>query len=574
MKLDAILHIPMSEYCHGLDEKHIVYRMRSAKGDLKRVTLYYGDTACRVTPIIFIPVPMELVTSDLPHDYWQVIVDSPYNRVYYYFELDDGKKTKLYYGDVFTDHLVDDRSQYFKLPFNHRADIAKVPDWVHDSVVYNIFPDSFATSHKHISLESAQMDYHGQPVKGKLGGTLRGVAENVDYLKDLGINCVYVNPIFAAGEYHKYDLLDYFHVDPVFGGDEAFRRMVDTLHANGIRIIIDGVFNHCGWYFFAFDDVVRNQEKSKYCDWFYHLEFPVERPETPEIYPTYACFAYERMMPKLDTANPEVRAYFCKVGRYWVEEFGIDGWRLDVASEVDDSFWRAFRKAVKEVNPDALLIGEVWESANHWLQGDMFDSAMNYDFRKHCNLFFAEQSIDAADFAGRITNMLMRYRVQTVPAQLNLLDSHDVSRFLSLCNGDTTKYKLAFLFMMTFVGMPTVFYGDELGIQGVLEAEYRHPMPWNGGDADLRAFFKKAIAMRHEFVALRRGAFRMVSAEQGSGLIVYTRIYKKQKITIYVNCGMTSVQLPNLTSVPYWADGLVENQLLDHGFAIYVDEEC
>ena len=523
MKLDAILHIPMSEYCHGLDENRIVYRMRSAKGDLKSVTLYYGDTACRVTPIIFTPVPMELVASDLLHDYWQVIVDSPYNRVYYYFELDDGNETKLYYGDVFTDHLVDDRSQYFKLPFNHRADIAKVPDWVHDAVVYNIFPDSFATSHKQISLKSTEMEYNGQTVKGKLGGTLRGVTENVDYLKDLGINCVYVNPIFAAGEYHKYDLLDYFHVDPVFGGDEAFREMVDTLHANGIRIIIDGVFNHCGWYFFAFDDVVRNQEKSQYCDWFYHLEFPVVRPETPEIYPSYACFAYERMMPKLDTANPEVRDYFCRVGCYWVEEFGIDGWRLDVASEVDDSFWRAFRRAVKEVNPDALLIGEVWESAGHWLQGDMFDSAMNYDFRKHCNLFFAEASIDAADFAGRIANMLMRYRVQTVPAQLNLLDSHDVSRFLSLCNGDTTKYKLAILFMVTFVGMPTVFYGDELGIQGVLEEEYRHPMPWNGGDTGLRDFFKKTIAMRHDLPPLRRGTFRMVSAEQGSGLIVFAR---------------------------------------------------
>lgn len=569
MKLDAILHIPMSEYCHGLDEKHIVYRMRSAKGDLKRVTLNYGDTACRVTPIIFTPVPMELVASDLLHDYWQAIVDSPYNRVYYYFEMDDGNEIKLHYGDVFTDHLVDDRSQYFKLPFNHRSDIAQVPDWVHDAVVYNIFPDSFATSHKHISLEFTQMDYHGQAVKGKLGGTLRGVAENVDYLKDLGINCVYVNPIFAAGEYHKYDLLDYFHVDPVFGGDEAFREMVDTLHANGIRIIIDGVFNHCGWYFFAFDDVVRNQEKSKYCDWFYHLEFPVERPETPEIYPTYACFAYERMMPKLDTANPEVRDYFCKVGRYWVEEFGIDGWRLDVASEVDDGFWRTFRKAVKEVNPDALLIGEVWESAGHWLQGDMFDSAMNYDFRKHCNLFFAESSIDAADFAGRITNMLMRYRVQTVPAQLNLLDSHDVSRFLSLCNGDTTKYKLAILFMMTFVGMPTVFYGDELGIQGILEEEYRHPMPWNGGNTELRAFFKKTIAMRQQFAALRRGNFRMVSAKAGSGLLVYTRKLEDEAITVCINHGEECAELPEIKGSLYWSGGLNDRTLEASGFAVF-----
>lgn len=569
MKLDAILHIPMSEYCHGLDEKRIVYRLRCAKNDLKKVTLYYGDTACRVTPIIFTPVPMELAASDLLHDYWQAIVDSPYNRVYYYFELNDGIETKLYYGDVFTDHLVDDRSQYFKLPFNHRADIAKVPDWVHDAVVYNIFPDSFATSHEFISLNPAEMDFHGQTVRGKLGGTLQGVSENVGYLKDLGINCVYVNPIFAAGEYHKYDLLDYFHVDPVFGGDEAFREMVDTLHANGIRIIIDGVFNHCGWYFFAFDDVVKNQEKSKYRDWFYHLEFPVERPETPEDYPSYACFAYERMMPKLDTANPEVRDYFCKVGRYWVEEFGIDGWRLDVASELDDGFWRAFRNTVKEVNPDALLIGEVWESAGHWLQGDMFDSAMNYDFRKHCNLFFAEAAIDAADFAGRITNMLMRYRVQTVPAQLNLLDSHDVSRFLSLCNGDTTKYKLAILFMMTFVGMPTVFYGDELGIQGIQEEEYRQQMLWNCGDTQLREFFKKAIAMRHELAALRRGDFKMVSAEHGSDVIVFTRELDDQLVTVCINHGKGSTDLPKITGSLYWADGLEDRTLAASGFAVF-----
>lgn len=572
MKLDAITHIPMSEYCHGLDETRIVYRLRCAAGDLEKVTLYYGDTACRVTPIVFTPVPMERVASDLYHDYWQAIVDSPYDRVYYYFELDDGAERKLFYGNVFTDHLVDDRSQYFKLPFNHRADIAKVPDWVHDAIVYNIFPDSFATAYRSISKEPVALDYHGQTVRGKLGGTLRGVAQNVDYLKEMGINCVYVNPIFAAGEYHKYDLLDYFHVDPVFGGDDAFREMVDTLHANKIRVIIDGVFNHCGWNFFAFDDVVQNQERSRYCDWFYHLEFPVVRPQTPEEYPTYACFAYERMMPKLNTANPEVRDYFCKVGRYWVEEFDIDGWRLDVASEVDDGFWRAFRKTVKEVKLDALLIGEVWETASHWLQGDMFDSAMNYDFRKHCDLFFAQRIIDGADFAGRITDMLMRYKMQILPAQLNLLDSHDVSRFRSLCNGDITAYKLAILFMMTFVGMPTVFYGDELGMQGVTEEEYRSPMPWSGGDAALQAFFRKAIAMRKQLAALRRGDFRMLSAKHGSGLIVFRRKTADQSVTVCINCGVSAAHLPQINGKPFWTKGLEEDRLNPSGFAIFVDE--
>lgn len=573
MRLDAVLHIPMSEYCHGLDETHIVYRLRCAKDDLKRVTLYYGDTACRVTPIIFTPVPMERTAGDLYHDYWQVIVDSPYNRVYYYFELDDGEAVKLYYGDVFTDHLVDDRSQYFKLPFNHRADIAEIPDWVHDAVVYNIFPDSFATSHEYISLRPEELKYNGRTVKGRLGGTLRGISENIDYLKDLGINCVYINPIFAAGEYHKYDLLDYFHADPCFGGDEAFRELVDTLHKNGIRVIIDGVFNHCGWYFFAFDDVVRRQEGSRYRDWFYQLDFPVERPKTPEEYPPYACFAYERMMPKLNTANPEVREYFCGVGRYWVDRFGIDGWRLDVASEVDDGFWRAFRKTVKAAKPDALLIGEVWESAGHWLQGDMFDSAMNYDFRKHCGLFFAQGSIDAADFAGRLTNMLMRYRVQVVPAQLNLLDSHDVGRFLSACGGDTGRYRLAILLMMTFVGMPTIFYGDELGLSGAVEEEYRRPMPWNGGDESLRGFFQRAIAMRRELLPLRRGDFRIVSAERGSGLLVFSRTAEGQIVTVCINAGKEAAALPRIDGGRYWEDSAEENRLAPGGFLVCVDEK-
>ncbi len=572
MKTDAILHIPMSEYAHGLDEEHIVYRLRSAKDDLEKVVLYYGDTACRVTPIIFTPVEMEKVASTMLHDYWQVIVKSPYNRVYYYFDMTDGKDNLLYYGDVFTKELVDDRSQYFKLPFNHRADIARVPDWVKDAVVYNIFPDSFATSFQYISEKETEYLYGENKVRGKLGGTLRGVSENVDYLVDLGINCVYVNPIFTAGEYHKYDLLDYYHVDPCFGGDEAFREMVEVLHKHDIRVIIDGVFNHCGWYFFAFDDVIKNQEKSEYFDWFYDLKLPVVRPNTPEIYPTYACFAYERMMPKLDTANPKVRDYFCNVGKYWIKEFHIDGWRLDVASEVDDTFWRAFRKAVKEENPEALLIGEVWESASHWLSGDMFDSAMNYDFRKHCNLFFAEEKIDARDFSGRVTDMLMRYRVQTVPAQLNLLDSHDVSRFLSLCKGNVERYKLAILFMMTFVGMPTIFYGDEQGIQGILEEEYRKPMPWKCGDDSLFFFFKQAIAMRKELSALRYGQFCMLEADMDSKLICYRRIDRKQTVTVYINAGEKTERIGEKARKVYWSNGFYNMELEGYGFSVFVDE--
>ena len=568
MNRSAVLHIPMSQYAYGIDEKHVMIRLRAGRGDLKTCRLYYGDRACRLTPVLFTAKEMQVEARTEEFDYWQVELTDPYRRLCYYFLLDDGNEQSLYYGDRFTKETVDDRSEYYQLPFNHRADIVAPPQWVQDTVIYNIFPDSFASGRCEISGQPHSQRFGQQTVRGKLGGTLEGVAQNVDYLKALGVNCVYLNPIFTAGEYHKYDLLDYYHVDPCFGGNDAFRNMVNTLHASGIRVIIDGVFNHCGWHFFAFEDVVKHQEKSRYKDWFYGLTFPVHRPETPEKIPGYACFAYERMMPKLNTANPEVQKYFCDVGAYWVREYGIDGWRLDVASEVNDGFWRAFRSAVKGENPEALLIGEVWESAGHWLQGDMFDSTMNYDFRKHCCAFFAEKRIDAAAFSGRITDMLMRYRLQMLPAQLNLLDSHDVSRFLSLCGGDTASYRLAFLFMMCFVGMPTIFYGDELGVQGIREEEYRAPMPWKGGDMALSGFFRKAIAMRHALSPLRDGTFQMLSAEEGSRVIRFRRDTGAASVTVAINAGESDAAIPQSEETLYWAEGLQNGILSPGGFSV------
>ena len=570
MKKDAILHIPMSEYAHGLDEKRIVIRLRSARGDLVRVTLWYGDTACRRTPIDWFPEPMERVLSDEYHDYWELTLESPYHRIFYHFELFDGAESCYYYGGVFTDHLVDDRSEYFKLPFNHRADIARVPDWVHGAVVYNIFPDSFATSRRHISLEPTEREFGGLVTHGKLGGTIRGVTENLDYLADLGVNCIYLNPIFAAGEYHKYDLIDYYHIDPCFGTDEDFRELVDTAHGKGMRVIIDGVFNHCGWCFFAFEDVVQKGESSAYADWFYRLSFPVVRPDDPEAIPGYECFGYERLMPKLDTANPEVREYFCAVGEYWVREFGIDGWRLDVASEVDDAFWREFRRRVKAVDPDALLIGEVWESAGHWLDGSMFDSAMNYELRRHCRRFFAEMSEDAYTFSGRCTDMLMRYRKQLVAAQLGVLDSHDVSRFLSLCGGDERRHRLAVLFQMCFPGMPSVFYGDELGVAGVLEADYRSPMPWQGGDAESLAFYKRAIALRRTLAPLQRGEFRALDARRGSGLFAFAREYGGERVNVALNCSERAENFAPAGEL-LWSEGLAGGKIGPYGFAVSIE---
>lgn len=569
MNKSAVLHIPMSQYAYGTDEKHVTIRIRTGRDDIKACTLFYGDRSCRQTPVIFTEQEMHIVAQSELFDYFEAELENPYKRLNYYFKLNDGTETVLYYGDFFSEDTVIDRSEYFQLPFNHRADIVQPPEWAKDAVIYNIFPDSFATEKEYISGIATKKEFNGQITNGKLGGTIKGITENVEYLKDLGVNAIYINPIFAAGEYHKYDLLDYYHIDPCFGTNEEFKELVKVYHETGIRVIIDGVFNHCGWKFFAFEDVVQKGKDSVYVDWFYGLQFPVIRPDDWETYPNYECFGYERLMPKLNMANPETAEYFCKVGKYWIEEFDIDGWRLDVASEVNDGFWRQFYTAVKSVKEDAILIGEIWESAQHWLDGTIFDSAMNYDFRKHCKRFFAEESEDAYQFDNRVTDMRMRYRKQTVFAQLNVLDTHDVSRFLSVCNENMDNYRLAVVFQLTFPGMPSIFYGDELGITGVLEAEYREKMSWKK-DVELRLLYKKLILLRKNEDLLRRGDYRTISAQKGSKLYVFERYNGDKSIRIFINMGDKAVSIKDFMEgfCELETQGLQESILNPKGFAI------
>lgn len=542
MDKDAIIHRPMSEYAFGTDENTTVFRLRCASGGAERCTLWYGDTSCPETPVPFYPAPMRLLFRGENCDWWEAELHGKFHRLYYYFELSGGE-TLFFSGGVFLSTPSEERSEYFKFPFNHRADIARVPDWANDAVVYNIFPDSFASSKCAVTGVGSEKRLGCALSRSRLGGTINGIRSNLDYIASLGVNCLYLNPVFAAGQYHKYDTIDYLHIDPCFGTDEDFRALVDESHVRGIRVILDGVFNHCGAQFFAFRDVLEKQVQSRYAGWFYRLQFPVRYPDAGEK-PNYECFCYERLMPKLDTANPEVRDYLCGVGEHWLREYGTDGWRLDVADEVDDAFWREFRRRCKAVKSDALLIGEVWGDARHWLGGDMLDSAMNYDFRNHCRHFFAEGNIDARTFAGRCADMLMRYKRQTASVQLNILDSHDTGRFLSLCGGDTRRLKLAVLFMCCFVGMPCIFYGDELGVEGQDELDYRRAMPWQDGDRDLLRFYREAIALRRAHPALRHGELRFLRAEPDEYVLVFERKTGVERLVITINASDKHNLLP------------------------------
>lgn len=568
MKREAVLHIPMSQYAHGVDESRFVFRLRTGKNDIKRCFLYFGDTACRQTPIVFYEKEMTIVATDELFDYYEVEFESQINRLYYYFLISDGIEEIFYYSDFFREELVDDRSEYYKLPFNRREDIAEIPKWVKEAVIYNIFPDSFASDKEFISGKESQVKFGNLITRGKLGGTITGIEKNVDYLKDLGITCIYINPLFVAGEYHKYDTIDYYNVDPCLGTNDDMKHMVSVLHNSGIKVIIDGVFNHCGWQFFAFEDVVKNGEDSIYKDWFYGLSFPVVRPNNGDEIPGYDCFAYERLMPKLNTSNPEVMEYLINAGTFWIKEFDIDGWRLDVASEVDDNFWREFRKATKAVKSDCFIIGEVWESAQHWLDGSQFDSTMNYDLRKHCKYFFADEVLSASEFDGRITNMRMRYKKNLIWGQLNILDSHDVSRFYSVCKLNIEKWTLAILFQIFFVGIPSIFYGNEQMIEGTEESDYRSAMKWDK-ENPLYNFYKKAISIRKKYLAVTMGDFRTIRAKEDR-VYVFERYNSEENIRIILNASDKKETLYDIDmgNKVIWHRELEETVIGGYGFAI------
>lgn len=480
MNRSAVLHIPMSQYAFAAEEDVFVIRLRTAKGDLDECALFYGDRACTVSPVQFTKIGMERRYQDELFDFYEAAIAPCPARICYYFELRKGKESIYCYADAFYEELpdlvmadgfvVEGRSEYYQYPYILRSEVQRLPEWFQEAVVYNIFPDSFADGAGSLSCQSREVKgADGRVSKSRLGGTIRGILDNLDYIRSLGFNCLYLNPIFRAGEYHKYDILDYFHVDPCMGSDEDFRLLVESVHARGMHIIIDGVFNHCSWYFPQFEDVVKKGKGSFYCDWFYELEFPVRRPDTEKETPGYACFAYERKMPKLNTANIHVQDYFARVGRYWVEEFQVDG------------------------------------------------------------------------FAWGMTDMFLRYPEQISRGQLNLLDSHDVPRFFSLCGEDYERWQAAFLYLCMAPGVPSVFYGDECKISGIRENDYRKAMPWGEEHTETEQFVRAVIGIRQKWIE-PSAAWRVTVADAAENLLVFERA-GKNRVRVMIHQGGDKVDV-------------------------------
>lgn len=533
MNPSTIFHRPLSEYAFATDDTHYVFRLRTGKGEAQSCKFFYADRAIMTPELHFFCVPMPKIREDKYFDWYEVRLETSFERIAYYFQLFDGKDTLCYYGDCYEMVGTPGRADYFQLPFNHRADRLSVPQWAKEAIVYNIFPDSFADGKQSISANNSNL------MQG-LGGTIRGITENIEYIASMGFNCIYLNPIFEAESYHRYDTLDYYQIDPHMGTKDDLYAMISKAHSMGIRVILDGVFNHISSSHFMFQDVLQYGMNSKYYSCFYQLPPKPTIPE-PGTYPQYTCFSYVSNMPKTNTADPFVRQYFCEVGEYWIREFDIDGWRLDVANELDDGFLRSFRGAVKAAKPDALIVGEVWENAAHYLNGDMLDSAMNYDFRRYCQRFFIEEAVSAETFDTNISTLLLRYKEDALYAQLNLLDSHDVSRYLTLCGQNADKMELSILFQMTFPGMPCVFYGDEKGLCGLSESEYRQAMSWDSNHP-LEDVYRRLITLRKTHAAIRYGDFKTNFASEK--IYSYSRTWADKRITVTMNLGGEPLNAP------------------------------
>jgi neopullulanase len=366
----------------------------------------------------------------------------------------------------------------------------------------------------------------------------------------------------------------------MLGGDLALRELLDQAHRRGMRVVLDGVFNHASRGFFQFNDILENGLQSAYVDWFiiddqskplnpYDVQAIAAGKEAWET--NYQCWWDLPALPEFDTSCAEVRAFLWGVATHWVE-FGIDGWRLDVPAEIDDpSFWREFRRQVKAANPDAYLVGEIWDPAPGWLTGDRFDAVMNYVFNRACQGFFGGSRLDtcarpggyqlepikAGAFAGLVDDMLGLYDWEVNQVQLNVLGSHDTPRILSILGGDVPCLKLAVLFQMCFVGAPCIYYGDEVGMASVPVSghEGRATMSWDESDwdVDLRDAVRRYIALRKQHPALRRGTFSSLYASDAKNVYAFLRRLQEETIVVIFNNGES----------PYRVHIPVDGELLD-----------
>ncbi|NBJ71095.1 MULTISPECIES: glycoside hydrolase family 13 protein [Clostridia] len=535
---EAIYHRPKNNFAYTYDKETLHIVLQTKKDDMQRVELVFGDPYdWKNDEWQTETKSMTKTGSTVYHDYWFIAIKPKYKRLRYAFICKDESESCVYSEGGIFNTLPKDIVNYFCFPFLNSVDVFQAPEWVKNTIWYQIFPERFANGDENLNPQGTLAWGSAAPAPSNFfGGDFQGILDHLDYLEELGITGIYFTPIFKAYSNHKYDTIDYMEIDPQFGDKQTFKKLVEACHERGIKVMLDAVFNHSGYYFPPFQDVLKNQENSKYKNWFHIWNFPV----VTEPKPNYDTFGFVSSMPKLNSENQEVKDYLLKVARYWIEEFNIDGWRLDVANEVDHTFWRDFRRTVKEVKPDAYILGEIWHDSMPWLQGDQFDAVMNYPFTNSAIDYLAKNTISATTFKNVITKVMHMYPKNVSEVAFNLLDSHDTPRILTLANGNIERVKLLYLFQFSFSGTPCIYYGDEIGMRGGHDPDCRACMEWDEEkqNRELFTYVQRLIHLRKtEPLFGNNAAFRFLYANDKTNTIAYEKYDKQKRLIFLLNAG-------------------------------------
>ena len=616
MQFSAIEHRSTDNFCYPLNENELMIGIKTGS-DIRRVFIVYGDPFDgSVTPEgwAWEGKRQEITRKkDLPyHTWWQVTVTLPYGRCKYCFELhgqDEGDVRYCLENGFYTaDELVTLRRitgnfPGFEFPWLDGAECVRVPDWVPHTVWYQIFPDRFCRDTASQKPNALPWPAAEDAVTNNehYGGTLRGITEKLGYLADLNITGLYLNPVNVSPSVHKYDTSDYLNIDPVFGSADDLHMLVKEAHARGIKVMLDGVFNHCGWDFALWQDVVRNGKVSPYFDWFIVKEWPFETVAEPECEAAasrsrpsgtngksgkYSVFAYVDTMPKLNTNNPAVVDYLLNVCETWVRSYDIDGLRLDVANELSHTFCRQLYRRMRSLKKDFYLLGEIWRSALPWLRGGELDSVMNYPLALCFWKFFCDKTLPALTLEREINAVFTAYPEPVTVGLFNLLDSHDTPRLFTRNDGDVSAVWQQYALLLSLPGSPCIYYGSEVLLAGGNDPDCRRCMPWQaieaGEYAEPMSMMRQLIALRHTHPAMTASGYsylhdvplaesepnriihlqkyaEMVEPEEATETVETAEVPITRSIDLILNCGTAPVSIA---------------QILDEKTQVFVSLRC
>ena len=555
MEFTGVYHKTSEQMSYALNDKELVVNLKTGY-DVKQVFIIHGDpydAGILGGNEKWSGTREEIVYKKrLPHQiWWTTTLVPPYKRCKYYFELHTDDEVWYYFEDGFlTEEQVNMEGrllQYFIVPWMNPADVNRTPEWVNDTVWYQIFPDRFCNGCPENDGGDV-LPWQTGPVTNaeKYGGDLQGIRQKLPYLEELGITGIYLNPIMEAETNHKYDTKDYTKIDPSFGDDETMRRLVSEAHVHGIRVMVDAVFNHCGRRFAPWLDVQEKGPRSEYADWFMVNDWTDIRKHESTRDGRFYSFAFADWMPKLNTNNEEVIRYFCGVCEDWVRKYDIDGIRFDVGNEVSHYFLKRMRHHLKKIKPDIYLLGEIWHDASQWLSGHEYASVMNYPLMTGIHHYFLDGSMDRDEFEYMVNRCYTMYMQQCNNVLFNLLDSHDTERLMNRFHDlDMFYQQLAVLF--TLPGSPCIYYGTEIAMEGGFDPDCRRCMPWEEIEAGK---YQERIGQMQALIRLRKTEeafkslhFHFPNEYDNRRCVQYIKLDKEQnKTEVLINCSEEPIQ--------------------------------